>query len=170
MKDRSKNFLNNLIKKNSIGINFVCSGNIIRSPYAEILFEYLIKKEINENFQKIMVESGGVRYRNSMISEESTVMLLKEGVSQERINQFTPRYYPDYPNMFDSVDLILVMERSHLQSIPSVHKNKAFLLLDFVYGQSEDVPDPFFDPPYERSYNMIKKALKDFIELIKSFS
>ena len=97
-------------------------------------------------------------------------MLLKEGVSKKRIKQFVPRYFPDYPNMFDSVDLILVMEQSHLGSIPSQHKNKAHLLLNFVYGRIEDVPDPYFDPPYERSFQMIKKALEDLIVEFKLVS
>jgi protein-tyrosine phosphatase len=168
LKEEKIEFLESLSSKKSIRINFICSGNIIRSPYAEILFEHLIKKEKNAFFHLIHVESGGVRYRNSDISTQSAEMLFREGVSQERINQFTPRYFPDYPSMFDSVDLILVMERSHLRSIPLKFSEKAFLLLEFVYGKNEDVPDPYFDPPYEKAYNMIKKALIDLIEIINN--
>ncbi len=166
MRDTNRDFLKSLLRKKSVRINFICSGNIIRSPYAEILFEHLIQDEKKSFFRTIQTESGGVRYRNSSISAESTDMLLREGVSQDRINHFTPRYFLDYPSMFESVDLILVMERSHLRSIPSKFKGKAFLLLDFVYGKNDDVPDPYFDPPYERAYNMIKKALQDLIEIL----
>ncbi|MHA1978146.1 MAG: arsenate reductase/protein-tyrosine-phosphatase family protein [Candidatus Hodarchaeales archaeon] len=168
VKNQTENFLKNLTRQNSIAINFICSGNIIRSPYAEILFEHLITITNTELAQKIRVESGGVRYRNSIISEESATMLLKEGISQKRIDQFSPRYFPDYPTMFDSVDLILVMEQSHLRSIPEKYLGKAFLLLKFVYGQNENVPDPYFDPPFERSFNMIKTALTDLIGLMFS--
>ena len=117
--------------------------------------------------QKIKVESGGVKYKNSMISEESASMLMKEGVSESRVNQFSPRFHRDYPKMFEKNDLILVMEKSHLNYIPSKYRWKAFLFLDFVHGVSiGNVPDPYFDPPYERAYNMIKEALEMLFEQI----
>ncbi|MCK4849059.1 MAG: hypothetical protein KAT16_08550, partial [Candidatus Heimdallarchaeota archaeon] len=116
--------------------------------------------------QKIRTESGGVKYRNSIISEESAIMLNKEGVSKERIDRFSPRFYRDHPEMFNS-DLILVMEQSHLEYIPQQFRKKSFLFLDFVYGQTiGNVPDPYFDPPFERAYDMIKEALKRLLEQI----
>ncbi|MHA1994894.1 MAG: arsenate reductase/protein-tyrosine-phosphatase family protein [Candidatus Hodarchaeales archaeon] len=168
MKDQLEKFVRKFVSQNSICMNFICSGNIIRSPYAEILFEHLLLNADIDLGKKVQVESGGVRYRNSIISEESAAMLLEEGVPQKRIDKFVPRYFPDYPKMFDSVDLILVMERSHLKSIPTEYKDKAFTLLDFVYGRDEDVPDPYFDPPFERSFIMIRKALITIVEQIVS--
>ena len=158
--------LKKIFLQESFTINFICSGNIIRSPYAELLFEKLIRKyDVLSN--KISVESGGVKYRNSMISEESAVMLLKEGVAEERINRFSPRFYRDFPEMFEKNDLILVMEQSHLKCIPRKYSDKSFLFLDFVYGKAiGDVPDPYFDPPFERAYNMIKDALLSLLDQI----
>lgn len=166
MKEEHKILLKKIDSKEFFKINFVCSGNIIRSPYAELLFEKLISEEDSLR-NKIQVESGGVVYRNRMISEESASMLIKEGVSKERINQFSPRYHDDYPDMFKEADLTLVMERSHLKYIPKKYKEKAFLFLDFVYGSTiGDVPDPYFDPPFERAYTMIKEALESLLEQI----
>ena len=154
----------------SFTINFICSGNIIRSPYAEILFEHMVLKAKDKLPIKIQVESGGVTYRNTMISRESASMLLREGIRKERIEQFSPRFLPDYPESFANSDLILVMERSHIRSIPPEYREKTFLLLEFVYGRDEDVPDPYFDPPFERSYRMIEKALKSLLDIIKDES
>ena len=167
MKKENKVLLRNIYSQESFTINFICSGNIIRSPYAEILFEKLLEKSGKKIGLKIKVESGGVKYQNSMISEESATMLMKEGVTKERINRFFPRYYRDYPEMFVKTDLILVMEQSHLQYIPNKFGNKSFLFLDFVYGKTiGNVPDPYFDPPFERAYNMIKEALQSLLEQI----
>jgi protein-tyrosine-phosphatase len=131
-----------------------------------MLFENLIREKDSFNLN-INVQSGGVVYKNQRISKESASMLMKEGISKERINQFSPRYHHDYPDMFKEADLILVMEQSHLQYIPEKYIQKSFLFLDFVYGQKiGDVPDPYFDPPFERAYNMIKDALKSLIEQI----
>jgi protein-tyrosine phosphatase len=161
-----KLLLRKIYSQESFTINFICSGNIIRSPYAEILFEKLLEQHYVLS-QKIKVESGGVKYKNSMISGESASMLIKGGVSKNRIDQFSPRFFGDYPNMFENNDLILVMEKSHLQYIPQKYKKKAYLFLDFVYGQSiGNVPDPYFNPPYERAYNMIKEALETLLEQI----
>lgn len=155
LKERKQLILENFCKSDHFTIIFICSGNIIRSPYAHILFEHLIQEEL-ELSKKIQVESGGVTYRNYSISMESRDMLLREGISIEKIAEFKSRYFPDHPNMFQGVDLVLVMEKNHLQKIPI---ENAFLLLEFTMGISENVPDPYFDPPYERSFQMIKEAL-----------
>ena len=141
---------------------FICSGNIIRSPYAHLLFEHQLEEDI-ELKNKIKVESGGVTYRNFSISMEAHNMLVKEGVSPKKISEFSPRYFPDHPDMFQGVDLVLVMEKAHIQKIPI---EDTFLLLEFTTGITNNVPDPYFNPPYERSFQMIKEAL---IQLRKFF-
>ena len=118
--------------------------------------------------KKIQVESGGVRFRNYSISTEAQNMLLKDGISPEDIARFQPRYYPDYPDMFQKVDLILVMEKGHISSVPRHSKEKTFLLLEFTLGLDENVPDPYFDPPYERSFQLIREALIQLQTIFKS--
>lgn len=159
-----KKIINELREKEKISINFVCSGNIIRSPYAEMLFEKLLLEKNTTFSVRVNVESSGVTYKNYQISRETTQMLLKEGVSRKRIDDFSPRYIGDYPNLFDTNDLILVMEKNHLSAIPKEAKAKAYLLLDFTSGRKDDVPDPFFTPPFERAYNMIKASLEIIIQ------
>ncbi|MHA1969715.1 MAG: arsenate reductase/protein-tyrosine-phosphatase family protein, partial [Candidatus Hodarchaeales archaeon] len=124
-------------------INFICSGNIIRSPYAHLLFEHLINGELRLR-SRIKAESGGVKYRNSSISYESREMLLLKGVSEDKIINFQARYFPDHPDMFKNVDLILVMEKSHINRLPKSVQDRAFLLLEFTQGIMKNVPDPFF--------------------------
>lgn len=94
-------------------------------------------------------------------------MLLREGVSTEKIEKFLPRFSLDYPEMFQSIDLVLVMEKSHIQRIPKFIREKTFLLLEFTLGISDNVPDPYFDPPFERSFKMIKESLLNLREFFK---
>lgn len=143
---------------------FICSGNIIRSPYAHLLFEHLLEKDI-ELKSKMQVESGGVTYRNSSLSMEARNMLVKEGVSTKKISEFIPRYFPDHPDMFQGVDLVLVMEKNHIHKIPV---EDTFLLLEFTLGIANDVPDPYFNPPYERAFQFIKEALIQLREFFRS--
>ena len=94
-------------------------------------------------------------------------MLFREGVNGDKINSFKPRYTVDYPDMFKGVDLVLVMEKNHISSLPEAIREKSFLFLEFTLGLSEDVPDPYFDPPFERSFNMIKKGLFELRNMLK---
>ena len=161
--ERRQGILQKFRESNRLKIVFICSGNIIRSPYAHLLFEHLIEED-TELIKKVQVESGGVTYRNYSISMEAHDMLVKEGVSTKKIAEFTPRYFPDHSNMFQNVDLVLVMEKGHIRKIPN--KN-TFLLLEFTLGISSNVPDPYFDPPYERSFQMIKEALIRLREMLR---
>jgi protein-tyrosine phosphatase len=161
--EHKQQILQKFRESNQFQIVFICSGNIIRSPYAHLLFEHLLEEDIKLK-NKIQVKSGGVTYRNFSISVESRDMLLKEGVPQNKISEFRPRYYPDHPDMFKEVDLVLVMEKNHIRKIPN---QNTFLLLEFTFGKAINVPDPYFDPPYERSFQMIKEAL---IQLREFFS
>ncbi len=165
LKVRKQLILENFRKSDHFTIIFICSGNIIRSPYAHILFEHLIQEDL-ELSKKIQVESGGVTYRNYSISIESRDMLLREGISIEKIDEFKSRYFPDHPNMFEGVDLVLVMEKNHIRKIPN---ENTFLLLEFTLGISDNVPDPYFDPPFERSFQMIKEALIQLREIFRNY-
>ncbi|MFX1507502.1 MAG: hypothetical protein ACFFDC_15570 [Promethearchaeota archaeon] len=162
--EHKQRILEKFRESNHFRLVFICSGNIIRSPYAHLLFEHLLEEDIKLK-SKIQVESGGVTYRNYSISMETRNTLLKEGVPPDKISEFSPRYFPDHPDMFKGADLVLVMERNHIRKIPN--KN-TFLLLEFTLGKPINVPDPYFEPPYERSFGIIKEALIQLRELFNS--
>ncbi|MFX1282934.1 MAG: hypothetical protein ACFFB5_04730 [Promethearchaeota archaeon] len=165
--NQKKIILQKFREANSFNIIFICSGNIIRSPYAHLLFEHLIEEDLKLK-KKIRIKSGGVTYRNYSISMEARDMLLREGVSAERIAEFTPRYFLDYPNMFHDTDLVLVMERNHIRRIPKKFRGQTFLLLEFTLGISDNVPDPYFNPPFERPFQLIKNALIQLRDIFRA--
>lgn len=166
LKERKQLILQKFKESNHFTIIFICSGNIIRSPYAHLLFKHLIQEDV-ELKKKIRVYSGGVTYRNYSISIEARDILLKEGVPSEKIAEFKPRYFFDYPNMFQEIDLVLVMEKNHIRRIPRNIKDQTFLLLEFTRGITDNVPDPYFNPPFERSFKIIKEALIQLREFLK---
>ncbi len=169
MKRRKIKIKNKFQASESFTVSFICSGNIIRSPYAHILFFHMIEGDPSLK-NRIRVESGGVKYRNSSLSNECREILLRKGVSEKIIFNFKPRYYLDYPDMFKKVDLILIMEKNHIRYLPRSIHDHTFLLLEFTLGISENVPDPFFDPPFERAYKMIDKSLVYLYEFFKDLT
>lgn len=160
-------FLQLMASKEKISLLFICSGNIIRSPYAEILFEkMLVEADLESRF---ILSSGAVTYRNSRISTMSYNELLKEGISSSRIKSFYPRHIDDHRHLFSNADIILVMSRDH-QSKLSRFKEKSHLLTEFAGLSPEDVPDPYFESTPEIAYNMIKRSLQALIECLKGNS
>ncbi|MHA2297996.1 MAG: arsenate reductase/protein-tyrosine-phosphatase family protein [Candidatus Hodarchaeales archaeon] len=152
-------------EKKRVSILFVCSGNIIRSPYAEMLFEKMIAEQDHELSSRFKVDSGAVTYKNVNISTMSMNALMAEGVLSERIKKFFPRHIDDHPDLFSQADLILVMTTEHLSRLEK-YENKSYLITSFAGLSEEDVPDPYFESTPEIAFKMIKDSLQAIINCL----
>jgi len=150
-----------------ITIVFLCSGNIIRSAYAELVFDKMISEEDCLR-DRIKVRSGAVKYYNRRIFSGIIPFLVQEGVDRSRITDFRPQHINDYPELLTEANLILVMTQNQLNSIPVENRNKAHLLYEFVFGEPLEIPDPYFDPPMGRAVNLLKKALVGLLEQFRA--
>lgn len=161
---KSIKLLRTLSTQNKIKIVFICSGNVMRSPYAEMLFEEHIKKQ-QVSGPRIISESLAVTYRNSHILSQTYDLLIENGVSPKRIAQFTPRYIDDYLEVCQNADLIFGMTEDHLKALAD-WQEKVFLLSKFVDGPAaEEIPDPFFAKDAWKAYAMVKEKVKRLVAL-----
>ena len=151
-------------KKSQIRILFICSGNIMRSAYAEMIFEKILKDKYGDT--KIISESGAVEYVNDSIAFQTKKILLEQGVSKERIKQFHPRHVSYYREAFENADLILVMTRGHLDELPDF-REKTFMLTDFVFNEKRDIADPFFDGNIRQSFAEVREGLEELIRIFE---
>jgi protein-tyrosine-phosphatase len=150
-----------------IKVVFICSGNVMRSPYAEMLFEKYIKDR-QMSGPRVISESLAVTYRNSSILDQTYNLLIENGVSPERIAQFTPRHVNDHPEVCQEADLIFGMTEDHLKSLVD-WQEKAFLLSKFVSGpDAEEIPDPFFIKDAWKAYAMVKEKVKGLVDLFSA--
>jgi len=157
----------NSVNIQPIKIVFLCSGNVIRSAYAELVFTKMISEE--ECLRKrVKVGSGGVRYRNIRIYPEIVEYILQESIDPHQIDIFRPRHMLDHPEVLVEADLILVMTREHLTRIPQKYQEKSHLLYQYVFDEPLDIPDPYFEPPMERAVSLIKKALTGLLQRMKA--
>ncbi|MFX1251663.1 MAG: hypothetical protein ACFFCZ_08635 [Promethearchaeota archaeon] len=156
--------LKSLKNKKPINILFICSGNIMRSPIAEMLFEKLLTENYGETWRdKISVASGGVRFKNSQIFPLTRDLLLSEGIPAARIAQFKPRHIEDHPELFAEADLILAMTKGQIKRLLNYEPNydsKTILFTKFI-SDKRPIPDPWFS--LRR-----KKALQEVAETIKA--
>lgn len=136
-------------------IMFVCLGNICRSPMAEFIMKDLVKK----HHLNIHVSSSGTSgYHNGENAHYGTLNELKKhhidcsGFKSSKLSKQDGYTY----------DYIVAMDQSNMANIlkilPNDYTCKVIKLLN------EDVPDPWYDGNFERTYNM---CLKGCIQLLK---
>jgi len=131
-------------------IYFVCSGNIIRSAYAELLARHLGLDH---------VASYGTTYRNRRIHRRSAAELQKQQVNQSLIDEFSPTYISE-AQPFDPQDLHIVMTEKHRQQLlaAGIDASKIVKITAYI-DESGDVADPYFNDNWEEAYRQIGQAV-----------
>ena len=148
---------------------FVCSGNIIRSPYAE----FIAKKIFNsKKILNIIIESGACFYQNSSLIEFTIKWLKKSGISEKEIYSHTPRLISNFEQEFADTDIFIGMTRDHLDYLNGYFpKKQSFLLKEIVLDKNEDVLDPYFEPKLENRIMMdLKELIIQFCKIIEDNS
>ncbi|MHA1651089.1 MAG: arsenate reductase/protein-tyrosine-phosphatase family protein [Candidatus Helarchaeota archaeon] len=155
-----------LRQKDKIVVLFLCSGNIVRSPMAEMLLELELKKRFGPT--RIKAISGATTYFNQVIMDITKDLLIQEGVPPERILQFYPRNVKQYPELLEEADLIIGMEKTHIRLIPKKYRSKATTLSLLATGKEHNIPDPWGDEI--QAYHQVFEVIKDYIkQLVDKF-
>jgi protein-tyrosine phosphatase len=124
-----------------MNILFVCTGNVSRSFLAEMLLKYEIKRHKLEN---VAVSSAGLyAYQGMPADPEIIDYLSKTGVPWEKHKARTVT-----KEDVDLADLILVMEKGHLEALVSQWpqaKDKIGLLSKYIAPDQaeDDIIDPY---------------------------
>ena len=118
-------------------ILFVCTGNLCRSPLAEVYFREKARKEGH----LITVDSAGVE----PIPGNPAHTLAKEIANQQGISLESHAAKPLYQKLIEQSDLVLVMEvaqKDRVMKLYPQHRHKVFLLGQFCSSGSLDIDDP----------------------------
>ncbi len=127
-------------------ICFVCTGNICRSPMAEIFFTSLIRRAGLGNAMTVMSAGTGDWHVGEPADERTITALAGHGHDgrPHRAKQFDPEW-------FFALDLVVVFDRGQERILREwasneVDRSKVQLLLGFDAEQSAamDVPDPYY--------------------------
>lgn len=139
---------------------FLCSGNIIRSAFADIYSRHMC-------IERVRVLSAGTTYRNSSLHENTYAALSVRGVAKALLDNFAPTYLPDMdlvseePNLGATPYLIFGMTDDHVsfvrKNIPSL-SYQTFLLKELI-GQKTNIGDPYFEGNWDEAFNDISTCV-----------
>ena len=137
----------------------VCVGNICRSPTGErVLQKLLPNKE---------VASAGIATNKSRLigesADETAVLIASENgidMRNHQAQQLTPQLCSKY-------DLILVMEKAHLEALTQISpeaRGKTMLFGHWI--NMKDIPDPYrqSQEAFEYAYRLIEDAAQCWVE------
>ena len=128
-------------------ICFVCSGNICRSPSAEIVMRELVSRAGLVDEIEVCSAGMGDWHVGERADRRSADALTARGYdpSKHRARQFQREWFDDH-------DLVIAMDRSHLRDLRRMagrrDQEQVRLLTSFgPDATDEDVPDPYYGGP-----------------------
>lgn len=141
-------------------ILFVCLGNICRSPAAEAVMNFYIKK--NKLEDKIECDSAGTA--NYHVGEKADPRMIKEAEKRKYVmssiaRQFNPR------KDFEEFDYIIVMDDSNYENILILDDKKAYTskvskMINYCSKfKVSEVSDPYYGG--EKGFNLVLDVLED---------
>lgn len=150
---------------------FVCTGNICRSPMAEVVFTELIKKSGLEGRIGVTSAGTGDWHVGERSDERTLEALTQRGYdgSRHRAKQFDPDW-------FGELDLVVVFDHTQERILKAWattdhDRSKVQLLLTFDKDQSSqlDVPDPYYSDSafFDQILLMIEHASSALFDQIK---
>lgn len=129
----------------------ICTGNICRSPIAERILKSSLKN--------MKIDSAGIQALIDHPADESAIHIAERydlSLDNHKGKQFTSKLARDY-------DLILVMERFHLEKISRIApeiRGKTMLLGHWLDGR--EIPDPYrkSEEAFDSVFKMIEQSCK----------
>jgi len=151
-----------------VGVLFVCTGNICRSPTAEAIFRKLVADAGMS--QAIVVDSAGT---HGYHIGEPPDPRAQESAAERGYDLSGLRARTVDPSDFERFDLIVAMDREHFGNLERMaapaasHKLK--LMMSYARASEEkDVPDPYYGGPqdFERVLDMLEDAGRGLLDAI----
>lgn len=151
-------------------ILFVCTGNICRSPTAEGVARHLI--ETAGMAGVVEVDSAGT---HGFHVGEAPDPRAQKAAAQKGYDLSTLRARKLEALDFERFDLLLAMDRGHLQAMlrlcPQDHRSKVELFMRYAPGGSyEEVPDPYYGGPtgFDAVLQMCEQGVRGLLGAIDS--
>ena len=140
---------------------FICHGNICRSPMAEYIFAWLVKKQGNET--RYEISSAAVT--NEEIGND-VYPPAKKVLATHEIPCPSRAAHRITPNEIREADILLCMDTSNLRRLEAISPYavpKAHLLGEYGLGGAE-IEDPWYTGNFSRVYDQIALCCEELLK------
>ncbi len=149
-------------------INFVCHGNICRSPMAEYVFRDMLKKEGREN--EFSVSSMATSSEEIFMGKGNPVYPpVKKLLNEKGISCDEKRAVQLKKNDYEKYDMFICMDSNNVSNALRIFggdkENKVSKLMDYT-DKKGDVKDPWYTGDFETAYNDILLGLKGILRAL----
>lgn len=137
------------------GILFLCSGNMIRSAFAELYARHLAIE--------LPVRSAGTTYTNTRIHVEAARALTARGVVGAWIRDFRPQLIDQLDPAPLANELVIGMTDAHLEEALELGASGPRHLLFEALGESREIADPYFEGGFEQTFKDIARCVEALV-------
>jgi len=153
--------------KGRIGVLFVCTGNICRSPTAEGVFRHQAKLAGLED--RLTIDSAGTHgYHIGDPPDRRSIAAAR----RRGIDLSTLRARRVIRQDFEKFDYVIALDRGHFDLLhadcPPSHSKRLSLFLSHL-GEHADVPDPYYGSArdFEHALDLIERGCVALLAHIK---
>ncbi|MTE20036.1 low molecular weight phosphotyrosine protein phosphatase [Streptomyces sp. TRM43335] len=153
---------------------FVCTGNICRSPMAEVVFRARVEEAGLAD--AVEVDSAGTDgwHAGDGADPRTVAVLAAAGYAQEHVARQFRREW------FERLDLVVALDGGHLRRLRAMapgpeHAAKVRLLRSYApdaggEGCDLDVPDPYYGGPegFEECLGLVEEAVSGLLEEVRA--
>lgn len=147
-------------------VAFVCTGNICRSPSAEVVLRSMLADPalIDPTVaSRVEVDSGGMRswHVGRPMDDRSAQHLHDAGY-----DPYTVRAEQVDVTWLQTYDVVLAMDRGHLDELATLGDGPVLLFREFdPVGTGEDTPDPYYggDSGFSEVLQMVERTCRQLV-------
>ena len=149
---------------------FVCSSNICRSPFCEMVMKKMVANDEKLSLSIEKISSAAVLNQSFKIHPKAVLALRREGISDEEIFAHKPRFKWAAWKDFKEADLIIGMNKANKVFTPIFFQKKFKTLSEVATGEDVFIPDPWLMKDINEYYkvmDVIKGYLVKFVANLK---
>ncbi|MCR4661313.1 MAG: low molecular weight phosphotyrosine protein phosphatase [Clostridia bacterium] len=144
-------------------ILFICHGNICRSPMAEMIMRYEIKKAGKENEISAYSMATSTEELNNDIDYRAKRELERNGIPifPHKATQISKNDYSSY-------GLILCMDYNNLSNLNRIIRedpdNKIHLIFEYAFNENTEVIDPWYYGNFDEVFIQLQKCCREIVK------